>query len=177
MGQIILGDKGISNVILGDAQVASIWLGNVLVWPTDYYDCPDKLLHERGYGFKAYVGNEPHADGEKIITIDRKTYPKDYSDLYTILTDGHQLGDTAYEAAPVEYESINDYPHITTFVREIADRHYDRDANFVSDETYNTVLKEHDSFDMPEDSPVGIAFDKFPVIGGAEPMIEDPDEE
>ena len=67
MGNILIGNIEIQGAWVGNADVSAIWLGNVLVWPTNWYDCNDKLLVEREFGFKGIL---PIKTGEHIIRID-----------------------------------------------------------------------------------------------------------
>lgn len=96
MSLIALGNVNISNMILGNLQVSAVWLGNILIWPTDVPECDDRLLGERGYGFRGVVGGDESKE-EKVIQIDR------YINSLPVSTDvgsikNEQDADVLYEA-------------------------------------------------------------------------------
>ena len=152
MSLVCLGNSNLSNMILGDAQIVGVWLGNVLVWPTSFYDTDNKLLDEREHGFRGVSPGESH---EEIIVLDRAVN-KDNT---------HQgLRDIAAEnGLGLMYEEKNHYPYIFGIARDKDDVHEDREyIGMKLDGNINDDIIREYLPDLPDDDPVVIVSDTNP---------------
>ena len=154
MSFIALGNVNISNMMLGDAQVSAVWLGNIRIWPTDIREWDDRLLGERGFGFRGVVGGDSSSE-EKVIQIDR------YINSLPVRTDVGSIKNE--QDTDILYEAPNNLTKEIGIGRDHRETNEERDTTFVnldykSDDTSTTI--DYESLqNRPDDPLLGIATD------------------
>ena len=148
MSFIALGNANISNMILGNAQVSAVWLGNILIWPTNIREWDDRLLGERGFGFRGVVGGDSSSE-EKVIQIDR------YINSLPVRTDVGSIKNE--QDTDILYEGPNKLTKEIGIGRDHRETNEERDATFI-DVNGNTI--DYESLqNRPDDPLLGIAID------------------